>query len=158
MVVVKIKMLSKTGKIPEKMSEFAAGYDIYADLDTDRVLKPLERALIPTGFAISLPISFEAQIRPRSGLAINDGITVLNSPGTIDSDYRGEVKIILINLSDNDFVVKHNMRIAQMVIAQHEEIEFHQVDTLEDTMRGMGGFGHTSIEGRDISGLSEGCK
>ena len=145
MLKIDIKFFSETGRMPEKMSDFAAGYDIYADLDSDTILKPLERALIPTGFAIALPKFYEAQIRPRSGLAINNGITVLNSPGTIDSDYRGEVKVILINLSNEEFIVKKNMRIAQMVVSKHENVEFQKVDFLDVTERNARGFGHTSI-------------
>ena len=143
MLKIEIKFISKTGKKPERMSEYASGYDIYADVEKDIVLKPLERALIPTGFAISLPKPFEAQIRPRSGLALKDGITVLNSPGTIDSDYRGEVKVILINLSNKDFTVKRDMRIAQMVISKHEDVIFETVEFLDKTDREQGGFGHT---------------
>ncbi|MCL2065557.1 MAG: dUTP diphosphatase [Candidatus Cloacimonetes bacterium] len=143
---VDIHFLSKTAKKPEKMSNFAAGYDIYADIDEDIELKPMARTLIPTGFALSLPKNLEAQIRARSGLAINHGITVLNSPGTIDSDYRGEVKVILINLSDKDFTIQKNMRIAQMILTQHESVDFVEVQLLDQTERGEGGFGHTSLK------------
>jgi len=143
MALVQINLLTNTSRIPEKMSEFSAGYDIFADLDTEIILKPMQVALVPTGFAIALPNAFEAQIRPRSGLALNDSITVLNSPGTIDPDYRGEVKVILINLSNKDFIIKHGMRIAQMVLAKHENIEFLSVEFLDETKRGKGGFGHT---------------
>ena len=143
-VSVKIKLITKTAKMPEKMSDFSAGYDIYSDNESDINLKPMQRVLIPSGFCIALPIGFEAQIRPRSGLAINNGITVLNAPGTIDSDYRGEVKIILINLSDCDFTIKPIMRIAQMIICKHENVNFEIVDDIDETKRGCGGFGHTN--------------
>jgi len=136
-----IKLLDPKARIPKKMSVLAAGYDIYACLNTDVMLQPMQRVIIPTGFALVLPKLFEAQIRPRSGLAINNGITVLNSPGTIDADYRGEVKIILINLSNEAFRIKNEMRIAQMVIAKHEELDFYLVKDLDITKRGEGGFG-----------------
>jgi dUTP pyrophosphatase len=117
--------------------------DIRANLDFDIVLKPLDRTLVKTGLFLELPEGYEAQIRPRSGLAINKGITVLNSPGTIDADYRGEVCIILINLSREDFIIKDGERICQMIIARHEKAEWIQVDSLVETERGAGGFGHT---------------
>ncbi len=121
----------------------SAGMDLRAFIAGDMVLKPLERALVPTGLFIELPLGFEAQVRPRSGLAIKKGVTVLNTPGTIDADYRGEIKVILINLSNEDFVVKDGDRIAQMIIAAHQQAEWTQVDKLEETSRGAGGFGHT---------------
>ncbi len=121
----------------------SAGMDLRAFIPGDMVLKPLERALVPTGLFIELPLGFEAQVRPRSGLAIKKGITVLNTPGTIDADYRGEIKVIIINLSNEDFVVKDGDRIAQMIIAAHQQAEWIQVDKLEETSRGAGGFGHT---------------
>ena len=114
-----------------------------ANLDTEVILKPLERKLIPTGLFIELPEGHEAQIRPRSGLAIRHGVTVLNTPGTIDADYRGEIGIILVNLSDEDFVIRDGDRICQMVINKHEKISWEEVDVLEQTTRGSGGFGHT---------------
>jgi len=117
--------------------------DLRADLSEDIVLKPLERTLIPTGLRIELPIGYEAQVRPRSGLSAKHGITVLNSPGTIDADYRGEIKVILINLSNEDFTIKHGERIAQMVIAKHETALFTEVSEVSQTERGEGGFGHT---------------
>ena len=126
------------------MSNQAAGYDLFADIENDILLKPLERKLISTGVAVAIPDLYEAQIRPRSGLAINNGISVLNSPGTIDPDYRGEIKIALINLSNEDFIVKSGMRIAQMIISKFEEIDFVEVDELNDTQRGTDGFGSTS--------------
>src|SRR6185369_14255711 len=120
----------------------SAGMDIMADLKEPLTLQPLERQLIPTGLFIELPAGYEAQIRPRSGLAFKNGLTVLNSPGTIDADYRGEVKVILVNLSKEDFVVNDGERIAQMVIAKHEQAEWMQVEELAETGRGAGGFGH----------------
>jgi dUTP pyrophosphatase len=129
--------------LPAYESSLAAGLDLRANLDESIELKPLQRALIPTGLFMELPEGFEAQIRPRSGLAYKHGLSVLNSPGTIDADYRGEIKVLLVNLSDKPFVVKNGERIAQMVIAQHEQIEWQVSDTLKDTERGAGGFGHT---------------
>ena len=119
--------------------------DLRANLDTPIVLQPLERALIPTGLFLALPQGYEAQVRPRSGLAIKKGITVLNSPGTIDADYRGEVCVILVNLSSEPFIITDGERIAQMVIARHEQVEWSEVEVLDDTERGAGGFGHTGV-------------
>jgi dUTP pyrophosphatase len=124
----------------------SAGMDLRANLDADIVLKPLERTLVPTGLFIEIPIGYEAQIRPRSGLAIRKGITLLNTPGTIDADYRGEIKIILVNLSKDEFVICDGERIAQMVIAAHEMAEWVEVDKLVETERGAGGFGHTGTK------------
>ncbi|MEI7491527.1 MAG: dUTP diphosphatase [Bacteroidota bacterium] len=129
--------------LPAYETMASAGMDLRAFIAGDMVLKPLERALVPTGLFIELPLGFEAQVRPRSGLAIKKGVTVLNTPGTIDADYRGEIKVILINLSNEDFVVKDGDRIAQMIIAAHQQAEWTQVDKLEETSRGAGGFGHT---------------
>ncbi len=129
--------------LPEYATSLSAGMDLRANIDEPIVLKPLERKLIPTGLFIELPAGYEAQIRPRSGLAIKKGITVLNSPGTIDADYRGEICIILINLSAEDFVINDGERICQMVIAAHEQAEWIQVQELAETKRGAGGFGHT---------------
>jgi len=143
-VQIDILLLTKTSRLPEKMSNNAAGYDIFADIAEPVILKPFDRILIPSGFALAIPEGFEAQIRPRSGLAFKYGITVLNSPGTIDSDYRGEVKILLINLSQTDFQILPQMRIAQLIISQHAEIEFSLKPELALTARGSGGFGHTS--------------
>ena len=140
---IKIKLLTDTAKHPQRMSDAASGYDIFSDNGEDIVIKPTERTLIPTGFALAIPKGMEAQIRPRSGLAVKHGITVLNSPGTIDADYRGEVKVILINLSKEDFVVNKGMRIAQMVFAEHKIAEFDVVSELDETQRGSGGFGHS---------------
>lgn len=124
----------------------SAGMDLRANLDSDVVLHPMERRLIPTGLHIALPVGFEAQIRPRSGLALKHGITVLNSPGTIDSDYRGELMVLLINFSKEDFVIKDGERIAQMIISRHETARFEVADVLDDTERGEGGYGHTGVE------------
>jgi dUTP pyrophosphatase len=131
--------------LPEYSTKFSAGMDLRANLKTPVVLKPLERALIPTGLFIELPKNFEAQIRPRSGLALKNGISVLNTPGTVDSDYRGEICVILINLSNEDFIVEDGERVCQMIIARHEKAEWERVDFLEITERGKGGFGHTGI-------------
>lgn len=139
-----IKIINQsTNPLPEYSTVHSAGMDLRASLSQPIVLKPLERALVPTGLFIELPVGYEAQIRPRSGLALKKGITVLNSPGTIDADYRGEVGIILINLSTEDFVIEHGERICQMVIARHEHISWEMVEILEETQRGSGGFGHT---------------
>lgn len=145
MITVKVVNQSKH-PLPEYATDHSAGMDLRANLDSPIVLKPLERALIPTGLFIELPQGHEAQIRPRSGLAFKNGLTVLNSPGTIDADYRGEVKVLLVNLSNNDFTVNDGERIAQMVIARHETIEWYAVLQLEETKRGAGGFGHTGTK------------
>ena len=129
--------------LPQYATEQSAGVDLRANLDEPVVMKPVERCLIPTGLYISLPKGFEAQVRPRSGLAIKHGIGVLNSPGTIDADYRGEIRVILVNLSSEPFTIQDGERIAQMVIARHEQVEWEQVDVLDETERGAGGFGHT---------------
>jgi dUTP pyrophosphatase len=121
----------------------SAGMDLRANLEAPITLKPLERTLVPTGLHIALPQGFEAQVRPRSGLAIKKGVTVLNTPGTIDADYRGEIKVILVNLSNEDFIIEDGERIAQMVIARHETVEWQAVEILDETERGAGGFGHT---------------
>ncbi|MCS7230100.1 MAG: dUTP diphosphatase [Candidatus Kryptonium sp.] len=131
--------------LPKYATEGSAGMDLYADVDSEVVLKPGEIALIPTGIAIELPFGYEAQIRPRSGLAINHGITLLNTPGTIDSDYRGEIKIILVNLGKKEFTIKRGDRIAQMVISKYAKVEWEEVRELNSTKRGAGGFGHTGI-------------
>jgi dUTP pyrophosphatase len=131
--------------LPEYATVHSAGMDLRANLTESVTLKPLERKLIPTGLFIELPEGYEAQIRPRSGLAIKKGITVLNSPGTIDADYRGEICVILINLSADDFVIEDGERICQMVIAAHAQAQWLQVDVLGETERGAGGFGHTGV-------------
>jgi dUTP pyrophosphatase len=141
---MKIKILNRSKhNLPEYATDNSAGMDIRANLGNEIVLKPMQRSLIPTGLFLEIPEGFEAQIRPRSGLAINKGITILNSPGTIDSDYRGEVCVILINLSENIFVIKDGERIAQMIIAKHEKAEWIKVENIRNTNRGTGGFGHT---------------
>jgi len=132
--------------LPAYETIHSAGMDLRASLDKPIVLKTLERTLIPTGLFIELPIGSEAQIRPRSGLAFKKGITVLNTPGTIDADYRGEIKVILINLSNEEFIVEDGERIAQMIIAKHERAELVQVEQLVETSRGAGGFGHTGTK------------
>lgn len=129
--------------LPNYETALSAGLDLRANIDSDIELKSLERALVPTGLFIALPEGTEAQIRPRSGLAYKHGLTVLNSPGTIDADYRGEVKVLLVNLSNEPFVIKNGERIAQMIVAKHERVEWCEVDTLSETVRGAGGFGHT---------------
>lgn len=130
-------------QLPEYATPLSAGMDLRANIDSPIVLKPMERRLVPTGLYIALPPGYEAQVRPRSGLALKKGITVLNAPGTVDADYRGEVGVILINLSNEDFTIEDGERIAQMVIARHEQAEFVQVEVLEETERGAGGFGHS---------------
>ncbi|MBY0161067.1 dUTP diphosphatase [Cytobacillus firmus] len=130
-------------KLPVKMSELAAGFDLHAAVQEPVVLNPGERKLIPTGFAIAMPAELEAQIRPRSGLAYKHGITCLNAPGTIDADYRGEVKVLLVNLGQEPFAIERNERIAQMVFKTVPAVAFTEVDELSDTVRGAGGFGHT---------------
>lgn len=141
---MKISVINRSKHpLPAYETAASAGMDLRANLDAPVTLAPLERKLIPTGLFIALPIGTEAQIRPRSGLAYKKGITVLNAPGTIDADYRGEVGVLLVNLSNDDFVVEDGERVAQMVIARHEQPEWHETETLEDTARGAGGFGST---------------
>lgn len=141
---MKIKIINKSKhSLPHYATAAAAGMDLKADLAEPIVLKSLERTLVPTGLFIELPIGYEAQVRPRSGLAFKNGLTVLNSPGTIDADYRGEIKIILVNLSKEDFIINDGERVAQLVIAKHEQAEWIEVEQLIDTDRGAGGFGST---------------
>ena len=143
---MKIKIVNRGHQpLPAYATEQSAGMDLRANLSEPVVLHPLERRLIPTGLYIALPAGYEAQVRPRSGLALKKGITVLNSPGTIDADYRGEIGVLLINLSNDDFVVKDGERIAQMVVARHEQGEFVEVEVLDETERGAGGYGHTGM-------------
>ena len=145
--MLKIKVVNKGHQpLPQYATTQSAGMDLRANLDEAVTLKPLERHLIPTGLHISLPAGYEAQVRPRSGLALKKGITVLNSPGTIDADYRGEIGVVLINLSQEDFVVEDGERIAQMVIARHEQADFEVVKVLDETVRGEGGYGHTGVK------------
>ena len=144
---MKIKIINKSKhELPHYSTEFSAGMDIRANIETSILLKPLERALAKTGIYMQIPKGYEAQVRPRSGLAFKKGIGVLNSPGTIDSDYRGEVGVILINLSNQEFLIEDGERIAQMVIAKHEQAEWDEVVSLEDTKRGSGGFRSTGIK------------
>lgn len=141
---MKIKIINKSKHpLPSYSTLLSAGMDIRANIDNDIVLKPMERTMVKTGLYLGIPEGYEAQIRPRSGLAIKSGITVLNSPGTIDADYRGEVCIILINLSTENFIIKDGERICQMIISGHEKAEWLQVENLDETARGDGGFGHT---------------
>ena len=142
---MKLNIVNKSNNaLPSYETINSAGMDLRAYLpDGEMVIKPMQRALVPTGLFMEIPVGYEGQVRPRSGLAIKSGITVLNSPGTIDADYRGEVKVILINLSDQDFVIKSGDRIAQLVIAKCEQMEVVEVETLSETERGSGGFGHT---------------
>ncbi|HEY4326332.1 MAG TPA: dUTP diphosphatase [Mucilaginibacter sp.] len=141
-----IRIINKSkNNLPAYETLHAAGMDLRADLEEVILLKPMERKLISTGLHIELPEGFEAQIRPRSGLAFKHGIGIVNSPGTIDADYRGEIKVLLINFSDQEFEIKTGDRIAQMIIARHETISWQQVDELNETLRGVGGYGHTGI-------------
>ena len=131
--------------LPTYATALSAGMDLRANITEPIVLKPLERCLVPTGLFMALPEGYEAQVRPRSGLALKKGITVLNSPGTVDADYRGEVGVILVNLSNEEFIIEDGERIAQMVIARYEQVEWEEVEVLSDTERGAGGFGHTGV-------------
>lgn len=143
---MKIKVVNKSKhELPSYETAFSAGMDLRANIDEAIVLKPLERAIVKTGLFIELPEGYEAQVRPRSGLAAKKGISVLNAPGTIDADYRGEVGVILVNLSNDDFVVNDGERVAQMVIAKHEQATWVEVEALSDTDRGAGGFGSTGV-------------
>ena len=146
-VMIKVRIINKGHhQLPEYATPQSAGMDLRANIDNQIVLKPMQRMLIPTGLYMALPAGYEAQVRPRSGLALKHGITVLNTPGTIDADYRGEVKVLLINFSDTDFVINDGERIAQMVIAKHENAELIEVDELDETERGDGGYGHTGLK------------
>ncbi len=143
---MKVKIVNKSKhELPKYETIHSAGMDLRADIKDDINLKPLQRVIVSTGLYIELPEGYEAQIRPRSGLAAKFGITVLNTPGTIDADYRGEVKVILINLSNENFVIKDGDRICQMIIARHERADWINVDEINETMRGAGGFGHTGV-------------
>ena len=132
--------------LPTYATALSAGMDLRANIEEDITLLPLQRQLVPTGLHIALPEGYEAQIRPRSGLALKHGITVLNTPGTVDADYRGEIMVLLVNFSSEPFTVKDGERIAQMVIAKHEKVDFELVDTLDETERGAGGYGHTGLK------------
>ena len=145
--MVKIKIVNRgSQQLPAYATPESAGMDLRANVAEPVVLRPLERRIIPTGLYMALPPGYEAQVRPRSGLAFKHGITVLNSPGTIDSDYRGELGVLLVNLSNEDFTSQAGERIAQMVIARHEQGEFVEVEELDDTERGAGGYGHTGVK------------
>jgi dUTP pyrophosphatase len=141
---MKVKIINKSHHpLPSYQTPLSAGMDVRANLDGEVILQPLARILIPTGLYISLPEGYEAQMRPRSGLALKHGVTLLNTPGTIDADYRGEIGIILVNISDQPFVIKDGERICQMIITSHAHVEWEAVETLSETERGAGGFGHT---------------
>jgi len=141
-----IRIINKSkNSLPAYETLHAAGMDLRAELDEQIVLKPMERKLVPTGLFIELPEGFEAQIRPRSGLAFKHGIGIVNSPGTIDADYRGEIKVLLINYGDQPFEINTGDRVAQMVVARHEKVNWEQVDSLNETTRGAGGYGHTGV-------------
>ncbi|HOT15185.1 MAG TPA: dUTP diphosphatase [Bacteroidales bacterium] len=141
---MKVKVINKSKHaLPQYQTAHSAGLDLCANIDTPLKLKPLERVLVPTGLFIELPVGYEAQIRPRSGLAFKHGVTVLNTPGTIDADYRGEIKVILVNLSNTEFEIFDGDRICQMVIAKHETVQWVDVEEIADSERGHGGFGHT---------------
>ena len=141
---MRVKIINKSNNsLPNYATAYSAGMDLRANLQEPVTLKPLERALIPTGLFIELPVGYEAQIRPRSGLAVKHGISVLNSPGTIDADYRGEIRVVLVNLSNEAFVINHGERICQMVVAKHASVEWDETNELEESDRGAGGFGHT---------------
>lgn len=145
--MVKIKIVNRgRQQLPAYATELSAGMDLRANIDESITLNPMERRIIPTGLYMALPQGYEAQVRPRSGLAFKHGITVLNSPGTIDADYRGEIGVLLVNLSNEPFVITEGERIAQMVIARHEQGQFEVVDELDQTERGEGGYGHTGVK------------
>lgn len=141
---IKVEIVNKSkNQLPQYETVNSSGLDLRASIEENVVLKPLERALVPTGLYISIPEGYEAQVRPRSGLAFKHGLTVLNTPGTIDADYRGEIKVILVNLSNDDFTIKNGERICQLVFAKVEQVDWVLVDVLDETERGAGGFGHT---------------
>ena len=145
--MLEVKIINRGHQpLPSYATEQSAGMDLRANIDEPIVLKPLQRTIVKTGLFMALPPGYEAQVRPRSGLALKHGITVLNSPGTIDADYRGEIGVLLINLGDKDFVINDGARIAQMVIAKHETVTFSLTDTLDETERGAGGYGHTGVK------------
>lgn len=145
--MIQVKIVNKSQwEVPAYATELSAGVDLHANLDSSVILKPLERAMVPTGLYMSIPAGYEGQVRPRSGLAAKKGITVLNTPGTIDADYRGEIKVILVNLSNDPFEIVPGERIAQMVFAKHEVADFVEVESLDETVRGEGGFGSTGVK------------
>ncbi len=142
-----VKVINQsTNPLPEYQTAQSAGLDLMAFVAESITLKPLQRALVPTGLSIELPVGYEAQIRPRSGLALKNGISIVNSPGTVDADYRGEIRVLLVNLSDQDFTIENGLRIAQMVVAKHERIAWEMAIQLSDTQRGAGGYGSTGIK------------
>lgn len=144
---MKVKVMNMSGnELPQYATELAAGMDVRAANDEPIVLKPLQRALVPTGLFVEIPAGHEIQVRPRSGLAAKKGVTVLNAPGTIDADYRGEIRVILVNLSSDDFVIERGERIAQLVLARHERMEWEESGSLEESARGTGGFGSTGVK------------
>ena len=145
--MLEVKIINRGHQpLPSYATEQSAGMDLRANIDEPIVLKPMQRTIVKTGLFMALPPGYEAQVRPRSGLALKHGITVLNSPGTIDADYRGEIGVLLINLGDKDFVINDGERIAQMVIAKHETVTFSLTDSLDESERGAGGYGHTGVK------------
>lgn len=145
--ILKVNVINQSKHaLPSYQTEHSAGMDLRANLETPVILKPLQRALIPTGLFIELPEGHEAQIRPRSGLAYKHGVSIVNTPGTIDADYRGEIKVLLVNLSDQDFVVEDGERVAQMIVARYERVAWAETETLTDTERGAGGYGSTGVK------------
>lgn len=144
---MEVKIINKSKhQLPQYATPLSAGMDLRANIDEPIKIGSLERAMVPTGIYVALPEGYEAQIRPRSGLAAKKGVTVLNTPGTIDADYRGEIKVILVNLSSEPFVIEDGERICQMVVAKHERVDWTEVETLDETERGAGGFGHTGVK------------
>jgi len=145
--MLKVKIINRGRQpLPTYATALSAGMDLRANIDEDITLLPMQRQLVPTGLYIALPAGYEAQIRPRSGLALKHGITVLNTPGTVDADYRGEIMVLLVNFSNEPFIVKDGERIAQMIIAKHEQVNFELTETLDETERGAGGYGHTGLK------------
>ena len=145
--MLKVKIINRGRQpLPTYATALSAGMDLRADIDEDITLLPMQRQLVPTGLHIALPEGYEAQIRPRSGLALKHGITVLNTPGTVDADYRGEIMVLLVNFSNEPFIVKDGERIAQMIVAKHEQVSFELTETLDETERGAGGYGHTGLK------------
>ena len=145
--MLKVKIINRGRQpLPTYATALSAGMDLRANIDEDITLQPMQRQLVPTGLYIALPEGYEAQIRPRSGLALKHGITVLNTPGTVDADYRGEIMVLLVNFSNEPFIVKDGERIAQMIVAKHEQVNFELTETLDETERGAGGYGHTGLK------------
>lgn len=145
--MLKVKIINRGRQpLPTYATALSAGMDLRANIDEDITLLPMQRQLVPTGLHIALPEGYEAQIRPRSGLALKHGITVLNTPGTVDADYRGEIMVLLVNFSNEPFIVKDGERIAQMIVAKHEQVNFELTETLDETERGAGGYGHTGLK------------